>query len=54
MPWRGDSRIVRPVRMLNSHSAWMSGTTVARGERHFLARPRRTRPPQALQEWRDC
>jgi hypothetical protein len=42
LPWRGDSGIVRRVRMLGSHSAWMSGAVGARGERHFLARPKRT------------
>ena len=54
MPWRGDSGIVRRVRVLGSHSAWTSDARGARGERHFLARPKRTRPLQALQEWRDC
>jgi hypothetical protein len=54
MPWRGDSRIVRRVRVLGSHSAWMSGAVGVRGKRHFLARPKRTRLPQELQEWRDC
>ena len=54
MPWRDDSGIVRPARMLNSRSAWMSGTAVARGERHLLVTPKRTRQPRELQEWRDC